>query len=366
MREDEFTELAAAHQAELRAHCYQMLGSVHDAEDALQEALVRAWKGIDRFEGRGPVRSWLYSIATNTALDIARHRSRREFAVDLGAPARLGAGLDAPLSELPWLEPYPDQWLALPPQPSPEARYEHRESVELAFVAALQHLPPLQRAVLLLREVVGFTAAETAGQLGTSVASVTSALQRARATMQARLPATSQQATLRQLGDQGPRWDGGLRREPRPAVRGAAADGGPALPLDGRGGEFAQGQVDRQFLGAAGDGQGELVPRMSGGKDHVAGLCLGRVAEPGRLQAGRVADPDHREVVGPVAADEPGIARGGVAGDLDLERGRVARHVGVGDDVSRAVEYHAGAESFCGADQHHRGQHLADDIRVAG
>jgi RNA polymerase sigma-70 factor (ECF subfamily) len=202
MREDEFTELAAAHQAELRAHCYQMLGSVHDAEDALQEALVRAWKGIDRFERRGPVRSWLYSIATNTALDIARHRSRREFAVDLGAPARLGAGLDAPLSELPWLEPYPDQWLALPPQPSPEARYEHRESVELAFVAALQHLPPLQRAVLLLREVVGFTAAETAGQLGTSVASVTSALQRARATMQARLPATSQQATLRQLGDQ--------------------------------------------------------------------------------------------------------------------------------------------------------------------
>ncbi len=109
MREDEFTELAAEYQAELRAHCYRILGSVHDAEDALQEALVRAWKGIDRFEGRASVRSWLYAIATNSALDIARHRSRREFAVDLGAPAELGAELDPAQTELPWLEPYPDR-----------------------------------------------------------------------------------------------------------------------------------------------------------------------------------------------------------------------------------------------------------------
>jgi RNA polymerase sigma-70 factor, ECF subfamily len=202
MREDEFSELVAAYRVELRAHCYRMLGSVQDAEDALQEALVRAWKGIDRFQGRGAVRSWLYSIATNTALDIAGHRSRREFAVDMGTPAGPGAELDAPLTDLPWLEPYPDHWLALSPQPSPEARYEQRESVELAFAAALQHLPPLQRAVLLLREVVGFSAAETASQLGTSVASVTSALQRARVTLQARLPARSQQSALRMLGDQ--------------------------------------------------------------------------------------------------------------------------------------------------------------------
>jgi RNA polymerase sigma-70 factor (ECF subfamily) len=202
MREDEFGELVATHQAELRAHCYRMLGSVHDAEDALQEALVRAWKGIDRFEGRGSVRSWLYSIATNTALDLARHRSRREFAVDMGTPAGPGAELDAPLTDLPWLEPYPDQWLALRRPPSPEARYEQRESVELAFVAAVQHLPPLQRAVLLLREVAGFSAAETASLLGTSVASVTSALQRARVIVQTRLPARSQQSALRMLGDQ--------------------------------------------------------------------------------------------------------------------------------------------------------------------
>jgi RNA polymerase sigma-70 factor, ECF subfamily len=201
MREDEFTELAAAYQAELRAHCYRILGSVHDAEDALQEALVRAWKGIDRFEGRASVRSWLYAIATNAALDITRHRSRREFAVDLGAPAELGAELDTPLTELSWLEPYPDQWLTLGGQPTPEARYEQRESIELAFVAAVQHLPPLQRAVLLLREVAGFSAAEIAGQLGTSAAAVTSALQRARVTMAARGPAVSQQSALRALGD---------------------------------------------------------------------------------------------------------------------------------------------------------------------
>ncbi|HEU5416376.1 MAG TPA: sigma-70 family RNA polymerase sigma factor [Streptosporangiaceae bacterium] len=202
MREDEFGELAATYQAELRAHCYRMLGSVHDAEDALQEALVRAWKGIGSFEGRSSVRSWLYAIATNTALDIARHRSRREFAVDMGAPAGPGAGLDTPLTDLPWLEPYPDQWLGTSSQPSPEARYEQRESIELAFVAALQHLPARQRAVLVLREVAGFSAAEIASLLGTSAASVTSALQRARATLQARLPPGSQQSALRTLGDQ--------------------------------------------------------------------------------------------------------------------------------------------------------------------
>jgi RNA polymerase sigma-70 factor (ECF subfamily) len=201
MDSEEFSELATAYSAELRAHCYRMLGSVQDAEDAVQDALVRAWKGIDRFEGRGAVRSWLYSIATNTALDIARSRSRREFPVDMAAPAGPGATLEAPLTDLPWLEPYPDRWLAATAQPSPEARYEQRESIELAFVAAVQHLPPLQRAVLLLREVAGFSAAETASQLDTSVASVTSALQRARVTVQERLPERSQQSTLRMLGD---------------------------------------------------------------------------------------------------------------------------------------------------------------------
>jgi len=197
--EGAFGDLVEPHRAELRAHCYRMLGSVHDAEDALQDALLRAWRGLRGFEGRGSVRSWLYSIVTNSALDITRHRSRRELPVDFG-PAG-GRADDAGMDPV-WLEPYPDRWLTGVAGSSPEARSEQRESVELAFMIALQHLPPLQRAVLILREVVGFSAAEISSQLGTTVPSVNSALQRARAAAQTTLPGRSQQAALRALGDQ--------------------------------------------------------------------------------------------------------------------------------------------------------------------
>jgi RNA polymerase sigma-70 factor, ECF subfamily len=194
-----FAELVEAHRSELRAYCYQMLGSVHDAEDALQDALLRAWRGLRGFEGRSSVRSWLYSIATNTALDVTRHKSRRELPVSFGPAAPRGARLDEPVNEPVWLEPYPDQWLA---GPSPEARHEQGESVELAFMIMLQQLPPLQRAALILRDVLGFSPAEMSSQLGTSVAAVNSALQRARAAARSGLPARSQQAALRALGDQ--------------------------------------------------------------------------------------------------------------------------------------------------------------------
>jgi len=197
-----FSELVEPHRAELRAHCYRMLGSLHDAEDALQDALLRAWRGLSGFEGRSSVRSWLYSIATNTALDITRHRSRRELPVDFGPAAQHGAEVDPPVTDPIWLEPYPDRWLAGDAGASPEARYERRESVELAFICALQRLPPRQRAVLILRDVMGFSAAEISSQLSMSVPSVNSALQRARAAAQSRLPARSQQSTLRELGDQ--------------------------------------------------------------------------------------------------------------------------------------------------------------------
>jgi RNA polymerase sigma-70 factor, ECF subfamily len=200
--ESAFSELVEGYRGELRAHGYRMLGSVHDAEDALQEALLRAWRGLPGFEGRSSVRSWLYSIVTNAALDITRHRSRRELPVDFGPAAALGAEVDPPLMDPVWLEPYPDRWLVADADASPDARYEQRESVELAFMTALQQLPPLQRAVLILREVVGFSAAETSSQLGTSVPSVNSALQRARAAAGRGLPARSQQSTLRGLGDQ--------------------------------------------------------------------------------------------------------------------------------------------------------------------
>jgi RNA polymerase sigma-70 factor (ECF subfamily) len=200
--EDAFADLVGAHRAELHAYCYRMLGSVHDAEDALQDALLRAWKGLPGFEGRSSVRSWLYAIVTNTALDLARRRARGEFPAGFapagGPEAASGNAWEGPA----WLEPYPDGALGGLLASSPEARYEQRESLELAFVVALQHLPPLQRAVLILRDVIGFSAREMAGQLGTSVPAVTSALQRARASAQSRLPARSQQATLRSLGDE--------------------------------------------------------------------------------------------------------------------------------------------------------------------
>jgi RNA polymerase sigma-70 factor, ECF subfamily len=200
--EGAFGQLVDAHRAQLRAHSYRMLGSVQDAEDALQEGFLRAWRGLAGFEGRSSVRSWLYSIVTNAALDITRHRSRRELPVDFGPAAGQADHLGAAVTDPVWLEPYPDRWLTGDEGLSPESAYEQRESMELAFIVALQKLPPLQRAVLLLREVVGFSAAETAAQLGTSLASVNSALQRARATVRGGLPDRSQQETLRALGDQ--------------------------------------------------------------------------------------------------------------------------------------------------------------------
>jgi RNA polymerase sigma-70 factor (ECF subfamily) len=196
-----FGELVDRHRAELRAHCYRMLGSLHDADDALQDALLRAWRGLPGFQGRGSVRSWLYSIATNAALDLTRHRSRRELPAGFGPAAGPGTDLAEPVTDPVWLEPFPDQLLTGVPALSPEARYELRESVELAFVVALQGLPPAQRAVFILREVLGFSAAEISGQLSTSVPSVTSALQRARARIRQDSPAQSQQAALRALGD---------------------------------------------------------------------------------------------------------------------------------------------------------------------
>jgi RNA polymerase sigma-70 factor (ECF subfamily) len=181
--EEAFRNLTDPYRRELQLHCYRILGSVQDAEDLLQETLLAAWRGLDSFGERASLRNWLYAIATNRCLNALRDSGRRPAVAardDLPRPTRFGEPL--------WLEPYPDELLEgiADRAPGPEARYETKEAVALAFVTGLQHLPPRQRAVLVLRDVLGFQASEVAEMLDTTAASVTSALQRARATAEER------------------------------------------------------------------------------------------------------------------------------------------------------------------------------------
>jgi len=178
---DAFRELTDPFRRELQLHCYRILGSVQDAEDMVQETLLAAWRGLEQFEGRASVRAWLYRIATNRCLNVLRGRRRRPKEV----PAMVEPPEPTRLSEPIWLEPYPDVLLddLADSAPGPQARYETRETVGLAFVTALPHLPPRQRAVLVLRDALGFSGAEVAGMLDTTEAAVKAALQRARATL---------------------------------------------------------------------------------------------------------------------------------------------------------------------------------------
>ena len=200
--DDAFRALVEPYRKELHSHCYRMLGSVEDADDALQDALVRAWRGLAKFEGRSSLRSWLYRITTNACLDVISRRPKRVLPMDHGPAAGVGDDLGDPLTESAWVEPYADDQIE-DGHVAPEARYERRESVELAFIAALQHLPATQRAALILRDVLGFSAREAAEALETTVASVNGALRRARKAVAEKLPGQSQQANLRALGDDG-------------------------------------------------------------------------------------------------------------------------------------------------------------------
>jgi RNA polymerase sigma-70 factor (ECF subfamily) len=185
--EDAFRELTDPYRRELQAHCYRIVGSTQDAEDLVQETLLAAWRGLEQFEQRASIRAWLYGIATNRCLDALRASARR--------PSRVEPMTEPPeptrLAEPIWLEPYPDVLLEgiADNAPGPEARYETREAIALAFVAGLQHLPPQQRAVLVLRDVLGFRASEVANTLDTSQDAVNSLLQRARVALDSRLPA---------------------------------------------------------------------------------------------------------------------------------------------------------------------------------
>jgi RNA polymerase sigma-70 factor (TIGR02960 family) len=182
--EQAFRELTDPHRRELQVHCYRIVGSLQDAEDLVQETLLAAWRGLERFQGRASLRAWLYRIATNRCLNALRDSGRRP---QQTVPELRAMPDPTRWAEPVWLEPYPDMLLEGLPDaaPGPEARYEARESIELAFVTGLQHLPPRQRAVLVLRDVLGFRTAEVASMLETSEASVKGALQRARATLDA-------------------------------------------------------------------------------------------------------------------------------------------------------------------------------------
>lgn len=191
--ESAFASITEGHRRELQVHCYRMLGSLHDAEDAVQETFLRAWRSRESFSYRGPssFRAWLYRVATNACLDVLQRKPRGLFPWQPGSPGHGASGsLFSPDRDLAWLQPYPDRLLEgiAPDEERPEAQVVARETIELAFIVAIQLLPPTQRAVLILRDVLGWSAKESAALLETTVPAANSALQRARATMKQQLP----------------------------------------------------------------------------------------------------------------------------------------------------------------------------------
>ena len=194
----DFSATAEPYRRELLAHCYRMTGSLHDAEDLVQETLLRAWKAYDRFEGKSSVRTWLHRIATNTCLTALENRQRRPLPTGLGAPSSDPTAELVERAEVPWLEPFPE---SADDRADPAAIVGSRESVRLAFVAALQHLSPRQRAVLVLRDVLQWKAAEVADAIGTTTAAVNSLLQRARSQLDAAEPSSDDRLTPPESAD---------------------------------------------------------------------------------------------------------------------------------------------------------------------
>jgi RNA polymerase sigma-70 factor, ECF subfamily len=261
--EEAFAALVEPYRRELRTHSYRMLGSVHDAEDALQDAMLDAWRGLASFEGRSSLRSWLYTVTTNACLKAIRRRPKRVLPIDYGPPADPHGAPREPVMESVWIEPYPDE----------ELRYEERETVELAFVAALQHLPARQRAVLVLRDVLGFSAREAAEILDVSPPAIDTALQRARKTVDERVPEQSQQAALSSLDDERLRelvdgyvnaWD---RDDVDALVTLLAQDAALTMPPERD--WYAGREAIRAFLAArplSGEVQWRLVPMRANGQ----------------------------------------------------------------------------------------------------
>ena len=251
-----FAALFERHRRELQVHCYRMLGSLHDAEDLVQETFLRAWRNRESFEGRSSFRTWLYRIATNACLDALERRRAR--------PAQLGGGF----GEIPWLQPYPDHLLeeVADTEAGPDSTVVAKETIELAFQAAIQHLPPSQRAVLILRGVLGWSAKDTASLLDTSVPSANSALQRARETMQRRLPERPAEWTRDAAPSvEEPRAPAAVHPGPRAGGRGGfrrAAERGREL-LDAAGAHLGRGPREvMRYLTAHGFGSPDVIGEL--------------------------------------------------------------------------------------------------------
>ena len=202
-----FSELTEPYRRELQVHCYRILGSLYEAEDMVQETMLKAWKRLDSYEGRASFRAWLYKIATNSCLDLLdQRRSRRLLPLDVRPPSDPGTSILPPATEMTWLEPFPDDWLRDASALNPEARYSDLENISLSFMTALQYLPPRQRAVLILRDVLDFSANETAEVLEITVPSVNSALHRARVTLAERYEERELESSASQTDDERTQW----------------------------------------------------------------------------------------------------------------------------------------------------------------
>jgi len=205
--EGQFAELTEPYRRELQVHCYRILGSLHESEDMVQETMLKAWNRLDTYEGRASFRSWLYKIATNSCLDfLDQQKSRRLLPFEKLSPSDPKAPILPPTTEIAWLEPFPDEWLGDKSAVNPETRYSDSESISLAFLTALQALPPRQRAVLILRDVLDFSAIETGEVLELTVSSVNSALHRARTTLSQRYPHGEMEVATMSPTDERTQW----------------------------------------------------------------------------------------------------------------------------------------------------------------
>jgi RNA polymerase sigma-70 factor (ECF subfamily) len=324
--EDAFRRLVEPYLAPLHAHCYRMLGSVHDAEDALQDALLRAWRGLDSFRGRGMLRNWLYRIATNACLDAVSRRPKRVLPIDYGPPVGAeGHELGEPVAESLWVEPYPDELLGLEEgYAGPAARYEQREAVELAFIAALQHLPPRQRAVLILREVLGFSAKEVSESLETTVASVNSALQRARKALEERLPAESQQTTMRSLGDRRVRE---IVQRFVDAFEGGDVEAIVAMLAEDA--KFAMPPYEEWYLGREAIADSWLMP-----DEPPTGLRYVQTRASGQLAFGVYGFDPERNGFLPIALDVLTLRHGRIADITAFRSPAIFRRFGLPDELA--------------------------------